>query len=149
MSSVLYKNSNDNPFNYLPGDSAVHLVNNLYNTGPLKIPSILSVKRPNIIFIIMESFTAKFVGCLGGEPGVTPSLDKIARDGLLFTNIYAAGDRSEKGQVAVLSGYPNQAITSIIKTPVKTEKLPAITKSLKSEGYHTSYTYGGARVREH
>ena len=91
----------------------------------------------------MESFTAKFVGCLGGEPGVTPNLDKIATDGLLFTNIYAAGDRSEKGEVAVLSGYPNQAITSIIKTPAKTEKLPQITKSLEEEGYHTSYTYGG------
>ena len=70
----------------------------------------------------MESFTAKFVGCLGGEPGVTPNLDKIAAEGLLFTNIYAAGDRSEKGQVAVLSGYPNQAITSIIKTPVENRK---------------------------
>ena len=70
----------------------------------------------------MESYTAKFVGCLGGEPGVTPNLDKIAADGLLFTNIYAAGDRSEKGQVAVLSGYPNQAITSIIKNTYQNSK---------------------------
>lgn len=141
--SILNKDSDKNPFDYFPKDKAQKLVNELYNTGPLKIPSILSVKKPNIIFIIMESFTAKFVGCLGGEPGVTPNLDKIAADGLLFTNIYAAGDRSEKGEVAVLSGYPNQAITSIIKTPTKTEKLPQITKSLEAEGYHTSYTYGG------
>lgn len=91
----------------------------------------------------MESYTAKLVGCLGGEPGVTPNLDRIASKGLLFTNIYAAGDRSEKGQVAVLSGYPNQAITSIIKTPSKTQNLPAINKSLEKEGYHSSYTYGG------
>ncbi|MEP6926992.1 MAG: sulfatase-like hydrolase/transferase [Ginsengibacter sp.] len=143
MSSVLNKNSDKNPFDYLPKDKATLLVNNLYNHGQPKIPSILSVKRPDIIFIIMESFTAKLVGCLGGEKGVTPNLDKIAADGLLFTNIYAAGDRSEKGQVAVLSGYPNQAITSIIKTPVKTESLPAITRSLENSGYHTSYTYGG------
>ena len=73
------KNSNKNPFDYFPKDSAVQLVHNLYNTGPLKIPSVLSVKRPNIIFIIMESFTAKLVGCLGGEPGVTPNLDRIAQ----------------------------------------------------------------------
>ena len=143
MSSILNKNSDKNPFDYFSEDEASRLVSNLYNTGPLKIPSILSVKKPNIIFIIMESFTAKLAGCLGGEPGVTPNLDKIAADGLLFTNIYAAGDRSEKGQVAILSGYPNQAITSIIKTPTKTEKLPAITKSLENSGYHTSYTYGG------
>jgi phosphoglycerol transferase MdoB-like AlkP superfamily enzyme len=143
LSSIINRNSNKNPFDYLPENTARQLVSNLYNTGPLKIPAVLSVKRPNIIFIIMESFTAKFVGCLGGEPGVTPNLDKIAADGLLFTNIYAAGDRSEKGLIAVLSGYPNQAITSIIKTPVKTEKLPQITKLLEDQGYHTSYTYGG------
>lgn len=141
--SVLNRNSNENPFNYFPKEKASQLVAELYNTGQVKIPSIVTVKRPNVIFIIMESLTAKLVGCLGGEQGVTPNLDKIAADGLLFTNIYAAGDRSEKGLVAVLSGYPNQAITSIVKTPTKTEKLPTITKALEDEGYHTSYTYGG------
>lgn len=141
--SILNKNSNENPFEYFSDEKAKELVDSLYNTGPVKIPSVLSVKKPNIIFIIMESYTAKLVGCLGGEPGVTPNLDKIASEGLLFTNIYAAGDRSEKGQVAILSGYPNQAITSIIKTPTKTQNLPAINKSLEKEGYHSSYTYGG------
>ena len=141
--SILNKNSDQNPFKYFSGEEAKELVDSLYETGPIKTPSILSVKKPNIIFIIMESYTAKLVGCLGGEPGVTPNLDKIAAEGLLFTNIYAAGDRSEKGQVAVLSGYPNQAITSIIKTPSKTQSLPAINKSLEKEGYHSSYTYGG------
>lgn len=141
--SILNKNSDQNPFKYFSDKKAKELVDSLYDTGPVKIPSVLSVKRPNIIFIIMESYTAKLVGCLGGEPGVTPNLDRIASKGLLFTNIYAAGDRSEKGQVAVLSGYPNQAITSIIKTPSKTQNLPAINKSLEKEGYHSSYTYGG------
>jgi phosphoglycerol transferase MdoB-like AlkP superfamily enzyme len=141
--SILNKNNNKNPFDFFPERKAQQVVNNLYNTGVKKIPSILNTERPNIIFIIMESFTAKFVGCLGGEAGVTPNLDSIAANELLFTNIYAAGDRSEKGQVAVLSGYPNQAITSIIKTPTKTQKLPSITQALEREGYHTSYTYGG------
>jgi len=141
--SILNRNNKENPFDYFPGNRAGQLVTELYNTGPAKIPSILSVKKPNIIFIILESYTAKFVGCLGGEPGVTPNLDKIATDGLLFTNIYAAGDRSEKGLIAVLSGYPNQALTSIIKTPTKTQHLPSITKTLEANGYGTSYTYGG------
>jgi phosphoglycerol transferase MdoB-like AlkP superfamily enzyme len=119
------------------------LVDSLYATGPVKIPSILSVQKPNVIIIILESFTAKWIGCLGGVPHVTPNLDSIAADGLLFTHIYAAGDRSEKGQVAVLSGYPNQAITSIIKTPTKTRNLPSINQELEKIGYHSSYTYGG------
>jgi phosphoglycerol transferase MdoB-like AlkP superfamily enzyme len=141
--SLLNKNSDQNPFQYFSRDKAKELVDSLYKTGPVKVPSILSVKKPNIIFIIMESYTAKLIGCLGGEDGVTPNIDRIASEGLLFTNIYAAGDRSEKGQVAVLSGYPNQAITSIIKTPTKTQNLPSINKSLEKEGYSSSYTYGG------
>ena len=141
--SILNRHNPQNPFDYFPKEKAEELVKSLYDTGPKKIPSILSVDKPNIIIVILESYTAKWVGCLGGVPGVTPNLDSIAADGLLFTNIYAAGDRSEKGQVAVLSGYPNQAITSIIKTPTKTRQLPSINQSLEKLGYYSSYTYGG------
>lgn len=143
MFSILNKNDTQNPFEYFPIDKSKELVDNIYDTGPKKIPSIFAVNKPNIIIIILESFTAKWVGCLGGIPNVTPNLDSIADHGLLFTNIYAAGDRSEKGQVAVLSGYPNQAINSIIKTPTKTRNLPSINESLEKIGYRSSYTYGG------
>ncbi len=143
MFSILNRNDTQNPFEYYPAQKSKELVDSLYNTGPKKIPSILSVNKPNIIIIILESFTANGLDCLGGVPNVTPNLDSIAAHGLLFTNIYAAGDRSEKGQVAVLSGYPNQAINSIIKTPTKTRDLPSINQSLEKIGYHSSYTYGG------
>ncbi|MDP4284115.1 MAG: sulfatase-like hydrolase/transferase [Bacteroidota bacterium] len=143
MFSILNRNDTQNPFEYFSSEKSEKLVDYLYNTGPKRIPSILSVNKPNIIFIILESFTAKWIGCLGGVPHVTPNLDSIAANGLLFTNIYASGDRSEKGQVAVLSGYPNQAITSIIKTPTKTRQLSSINQALEKIGYLSSYTYGG------
>ena len=143
MFSILNMNSDENPYDYFDDPKAERLVKNLYQTGEKKIPDILSVKRPNVIFIILESFTAKWVGCLGGVRGVTPQLDAIAEDGLLFTNFYASGDRSEKGQVAILSGYPNQAINSIIKTPTKTQQLPSLAKTLSGYEYYCSYTYGG------
>jgi len=143
MFSILNRNNTVNPFVYFPEEKAQRLVDSLYETGPLRIPAILTSKKPNIIFIILESYTAKWVGCLGGVPGVTPNLDQIAADGLLFKNIYAAGDRSEKGQIAILSGYPNQAINSIIKTPNKTINLPSINQELEKIGYRSSYTYGG------
>lgn len=143
MFSILNQNSGENPFGYYPTEESKELVNSLYNTGPSKSRSILNTEKPNVIIIILESFTAKLVGSLGGEKGVTPRLDSIAADGLSFTNIYAAGDRSEKGQIAILSGYPNQAINSIIKTPTKTRNLPAINQPLEQDGYSSSYTYGG------
>lgn len=141
--TALNRDNARNPFDYFTENESGQLVKTLYDTGPKKIPFILSAEKPNIILFILESNTAKWYGCLGGAPGVTPCLDSIAADGLLFTNIYAAGDRSEKGQVAILSGYPNQAINSIIKKPEKTRQLPSLNKALAQAGYHSSYTYGG------
>ncbi|MCO6496130.1 MAG: sulfatase-like hydrolase/transferase [Chitinophagaceae bacterium] len=144
MFSVLHRDSEENPYTYFSdSNKAERTVDSLYNTGPLRTRQVIDTTRPDLIFIILESFTAKWVGCLGGVPGVTPQLDAIAADGLLFKNIYATGDRSEKGQVGVLSGYPNQAISSIVKIPLKTRTLPSLAKALDPFGYTSSYTHGG------
>ena len=143
MFSYLHAQSNSNPFHYFPEGEAEDLVHELYANKPDSVTKILNTKSPNIVFIILESFTAKWVGHLGGEKGVTPQLDSIAANGLAFANIYATGDRSEKGMIGILSAYPNQAITSIIKTPTKTQDIPSLNAVLAQRGYHTGYTYGG------
>lgn len=160
MFSFINRREDKNPFHYFDEEKAEQLVVDLYSPKPImntailgetpndstdanESTAILNVKKPNIVLVILESFTAKWVGSLGGAAGVTPNLDRIAQNGLSFTNIYAAGDRSEKGQVAILSGYPNQAIASIIKTPTKTRSLPAINTVLGKAGYQSSFTYGG------
>jgi phosphoglycerol transferase MdoB-like AlkP superfamily enzyme len=145
MYSISKKNYDQhNPYAYLPDSVAQSLVQGLYQQqGKSKPASMLAQPRPNVLFIILESYTGKLVGSLGGEPGATPNLDRIAREGILFDSIYASGDRSEKGLVALLSAYPVQTTTSIIKTPRKTEHLPHINKVLKNLGYATSFYYGG------
>lgn len=143
MFSVLNRHDEKNPFDYFEPQKAQALVAELYRSGPLRSPQITDTARPNVVFIILESFTAKWIGHLGGVNGVTPGLDRIAGEGLTFTNIYATGDRSEKGQIGILAGYPNQAITSIIKTPTKTRNLPAINQPLEQVGYSSSFTHGG------
>ena len=76
--------------------------------------------------------------------GTTRSIeDSLARMGILFNHLYAAGDRSQKGLVTLLSGYPNQPTTSIIKFPRKTQRLPHLCRTLAAAGYHSSYYYGG------
>ncbi|MGI4871926.1 MAG: LTA synthase family protein [Janthinobacterium lividum] len=127
---------------FLPDSTAQRLVAELYPPQPAS-SNLLTEPRPNVLFIILESFTAKFVGSVGGEAGITPNLDSLARTGVVFTNVYAAGDRSQKGLVALLSGYPNQPTTSIIKYPKKTERLPHLCRSLRTVGYSSAYYYGG------
>ncbi len=144
MHSFLRKDFNKkNPYLYLSDREARRYIDSLYKPAKYLPAKILTAQKPNVIFIILESYTSKFIGCLGGEAGVTPNIDKIAKEGILFSNIYASGDRSEKGLVALLSGYPTQTITSIIKSPAKTENLPHLNKILEQQGYHSSYYYGG------
>lgn len=139
-----YDKSSKNPYQYLKPEVAEELVQELYAApNPDSTMLLLRNQRPNVLFIILESYTAKFVGSLGGEKNVTPNLDSLAATGVSFTNIYASGDRSEKGMVALLSGYPVQPTTSIIKYPQKTEKMPQLSNEFKRLGYSTSYYYGG------
>ena len=149
MSALILRAAERPPQPFMPDSTARRLVTGLY---PLAVgapaptdstTSLLAEARPNVLFIILESFTAKLVGSVGGESGVTPTLDSLARTGVLFDHIYAAGDRSQKGLVALLSGYPNQPTTSIIKFPRKTARLPHLCRSLAGAGYHSHYYYGG------
>jgi hypothetical protein len=104
---------------------------------------LLSSPRPDIYIIILESFSSHLFPSLGGEP-VALKLDSIARDGLLFTNFYANSFRTDRGIPAVLSAYPGQPSTSIMKFVSKTENLPSLSKELKTKGgYSTKYYYGG------
>lgn len=104
---------------------------------------VLKTSKPNIILFILESFTANVVEPLGGLPGITPNLNQLCREGVLFSNFFATGDRTDKGLVSILSGYPAQPLTSIIKNPAKTQRLPYLNHHMLNLGYHTSFVYGG------
>ncbi len=112
--------------------------------APESIPEkVLKTDRPNIIIIVLESFSGYLVGPLGGDSTVTPNLNRYAKEGILFTNFYASGTRTDKAIPAVLDGYPAQPAQSIIKEPKKTQSLPSIVKILNGEGYNSAFWYGG------
>lgn len=130
------------PENYLDPKKTTQYFSELYHSaGPTE--QLLQTDRPNIIIIIMESYTFRFIEPLGGMKGVAPNLNKLAAEGVLFTNMYASGDRTDKGLVSILSGYPSQPVSSIIKYPKKTQSLPFLNKNFKQLGYKTAFTYGG------
>lgn len=110
---------------------------------PAHTDTLLTVKRPNVVIVIMESFSAGIMQSLGSEKDVTPELDRIAGEGVLFTNFYANSFRTDRGLVSILSGFPAQPTTSLMKYPSKSQNLTSISKSLISEGYTASYYYGG------
>ncbi len=104
---------------------------------------LFNESRPDICLVILEGFSSKLMTTLGGKPDIAVQMDSLAHQGILFTNFYANSFRTDRGLVSILSGYPAQPSTSIMKYPLKTSKLPSISRSLREAGYRTSYYYGG------
>lgn len=104
---------------------------------------VIKNSNPNVIFVVLESFSANVIEPLGGISGVTPNLNKLSKEGILFTNFYATSFRTDRGVSAILSAYPSQPKDCIMKFPSKTTSLPNIGKTLKKENYNLSFYYGG------
>lgn len=134
--------STDYPKDFLDSELTEKLFADMYRPGGPTVP-LFRTKTPNIVLIILESFTADVIEPLGGLPGVTPNLNALCDSSVVFTEFYSSGDRTDKGLIAILSGYPAQPNGSVIKLPAKTEKLPQLNRHMKRLGYKTSFVYGG------
>lgn len=139
-------------FNFFPEEERKEVMETLSSsprTGygneedSMKPQTLLNTSRPNILIILMESFSANAVGAVGGDSVITPNLNRLSREGVLFTNMYANSFRTDRGIVSVLNGYLAQPTTSIMKYPAKSQTLPSIAKSLTNEGYIANMLYGG------
>lgn len=144
FNTLSHKSDGTNPYIYFDDETALKIINKTKNKLlESTTDSILNTSRPNVILILWESLPAKIVGSLGGESDVTPNLNKLSKEGILFTNFYANGDRTDKGIPAVLSGYYPQPVKRIMRMPNKTRSLPMLPKKMMDLGYKTSFYYGG------
>lgn len=101
------------------------------------------VERPNVVVVILESFARTIMDeTVDGEP-VMPWMQRLKTEGVWFENFFANSFRTDRGEVAILSGFPAQTRMSIMKLPAKSRNLPSIARSLAREGYATSFAYGG------
>ncbi len=129
-------------YSFMPTEKAERLIREAEQTEG-EFPELLRMKRPNIVFLLLESFTANAIEVLGGLPDVTPNLNALAKEGVLFSNIYATGSRSDRGMVAAISGLPSNPSLALIKYPNKIVQYPRFPKDLEGVGYTTRYYYAG------
>ena len=114
------------------------------NTYPLLNEATFKKGTPEILIVIMESFASDIMPSMGSYKDVAVCLDSIAQQSILFTRFYANSFRTDRGMVSILSGYPAQPTTSIMRYPRKTSQLPSIARNLaKYKNYKTTYYYGG------
>ena len=119
------------------------IISGLYPKDNAVSDTLLNNTSPNIITIIFEGLSAKLVEELGGQSGVTPNFSRLSKEGILFTNVYANSYRTDRGLICLLSGYPSFPKTSVMKSTVKSQRLPSLASSLATAGYRNIFFYGG------
>ncbi len=133
----------DNPYDYYSLKDAVSVVDSLRRVKKDTTIFILKNKRPNIVLIILESWSGDNISALSDLKGITPQFEKLSGEGLLFTRCYATGNLSDQGIMGVFSGYPSLPWVYISTQPDKFQKLPCMIQKLKQSGYYTSFYFGG------
>ncbi|MGN0915334.1 MAG: LTA synthase family protein [Succinivibrio sp.] len=104
-------------------------------------PAIIPDKKRNVVVILMESFGARYVESLGGDP-IAPNLEKLKNEGWWFERMYATGHRSVRGIEAVTASYVPGPLPSQVKLNHK-RPFTTISEIYQQLGYDTSFIYGG------
>lgn len=138
--------SKENLFKSMPDELAKQLVDELHQTDCDSTISILKIKKPNIVVLLLESWSADLIESLGGEPGITPNFKNLEEEALLFTNFYASANRSQQAIGSLFAGMPGLPITTITNHPEKYGALPSMIRLLNDEGFHTSFYFGGQLI---
>lgn len=122
---------------------AKQIVESLYDYPKEHDVRILNNEKPNIVFVVLESWAAKAIGALSETKGATPNFDALTKEGLLFTNMYSTGHTSEIGNSSIFSGNPGIPEISISLQPEKHRKLRSLNEDMKQWGYSSHYLFGG------
>jgi len=112
-----------------------------HESTELHVPG-MPAKPRHVVLIMVESLSAEFLGAYGSTKGLTPNLDRFAREGLKFTNAYATGTRTVRGLEAVSVGIPPVPGQSIVHRP-DNDRLTTVGGLLEQQGYASSFVYGG------
>ncbi|WP_016776283.1 LTA synthase family protein [Anaerophaga thermohalophila] len=132
----------DNRYHFIKDEKASDMFDEMMHQSG-RFPKILNSEKPNIVVILLESFSAQAIGAMGGED-VTPNLNKLMEEGIFFSNTYSTSFRSDYGMVGVLTGYPGIPGYSVMQYPDKSRHLNFIPKKLKDAGYKDfNFLYGG------
>ncbi|MBI5540546.1 MAG: sulfatase-like hydrolase/transferase [Bacteroidia bacterium] len=139
--NMRYKNTN--PFEFYKLSDARKTVDSLYYVEKDTTQIVLTTKRPNIVLILLESFSGDLIHSIGGYDSITPNFDKLVKDGIIFSRVYGSGSLSDQGIAAVLCGYPALSNVIMVNQLDKYVKLPCVARDLQEQGYHTSFIFGG------
>lgn len=114
-------------------------VSETQNIGPFK-------RRPkNVVVVMVESLSADYLGLYGNQEQLTPNLDRLANESLVFDRVFATGTRTVRGLDALSIAIPPIPGQAVVHRP-DSDHLATLGEFLEAQGYHTFFIYGGYGV---
>ena len=106
----------------------------------------ISINRPNILLIVMDTIRVDHMSCFGYHKKLTPHIDNCAQDAFIYKKAYSTASWTLPSVASILTGtYPgyhgaHRAKTSKKHSPMNKldEKKVTIAESLKQVGYNTA-----------
>jgi phosphoglycerol transferase MdoB-like AlkP superfamily enzyme len=98
----------------------------------------------NVVVILMESFSAQFIGALGKPGNITPEFNRLAQRGVLFDHFFSNGTHTHQGAFATLASFPNiPGFEYLMQQPQGATGFSGLASLLKKSGYQDLYVYNG------
>lgn len=102
---------------------------------------------PNVVIILMENWTGKFVqpigdGLVDGKE-VTPFFNRFYKNGLFFDHFMASGGRTVNGLLSMLTGMPDKPGLTVFRSHHILSAFRPLPQILKESGYDTYFVTGG------
>ena len=128
----------------LPGDNLYDAAKYplLRQVAPMPYP--FRQKPKHVVVIMMESFSARFVGATGAKFGATPHFDALARQGILFDRAFSVSTHTAQGVFGTLCSFPNlPEFDDVMKSPSGNQPFRSLPAVLKEKGFTNVFLYNG------
>lgn len=160
--TILHDSGDDTDFRqYYPADENRRFIRALLENGDPYLSEKYPLLRwmperpgragrsPNVILVILESFTGKYLAPNGGDPRIAPNFSKLMREGQYFTRCSSTGGRSANGIFAMLTGVPDRAGRTILRSSQIQNRFGGLPHLLSRKGYGSFFVHGGDLAFDH
>jgi arylsulfatase A-like enzyme len=95
-----------------------------------------AASRPNVVFVMTDDHAAHAISAYGSRVNLTPSLDRLAREGMLFRNAFVTNSICTPSRASILTGlYSHKNGVPVFNRFDGSQ--PTLPKLLQAAGYHT------------
>jgi choline-sulfatase len=121
-----------------PSILCLQLMVHCVSAAPQSLPKGAATTRPNIILITLDTTRSDRMGFLGSQRGLTPNLDALAKEGVVFTRAYSHVPLTTASHATILTGtYPQFNHVNDFGVPLP-KYVPDLPDILRTHGYHTA-----------